>query len=136
MIVILTATFFAIMIAWFLSQTGMQVYAATLDNNSKTWSEDSTINNNVTIDGGVTVDANIALKIPEGKTLFVWDGINAKDRTLTVEGKGTLIVYGESGNLGSDGGSGFTGNLIVNGTNVTVKGGYGDWGNNGGVRPG
>ena len=53
MIVILTATFFAIMIAWFLSQTGMQVYAATLDNNSKTWSENSEIDTDVIIDGGI-----------------------------------------------------------------------------------
>ena len=76
MIMMLRATLFAVMPAWFLSPTGMQVYAEEiLNNNSGTWNKDSTIDNDVTINGGVTVNDNIILTIPAGKKLTVNGGI-------------------------------------------------------------
>ena len=112
--------------------------AATLDENSATWSENSTITDDVTISGGVTVSADITLTIPEGKTLTVNGGINAEGKTLTVEGKGTLTVTGSNGNyggsssIGGTGGNGITGNIIVNGATVNVTGGAGGDGGVGG----
>ncbi|MBR0075982.1 MAG: Ig-like domain-containing protein, partial [Synergistaceae bacterium] len=93
-----------------------------------------TIMYDTTIDGSLTVNAdNIILTIPTGVTLTVNGGINAGNYTLTVSGDGTLIVTGTNGidgDNGGDGGIGFAGNMIVNGTTVQVTGGDGGYGNN------
>ena len=135
MIMMLRATLFAVMPAWFLSPTGMQVYAEEiLNNNSGTWNKDSTIDNDVTINGGVTVNDNIILTIPAGKKLTVNGGINATGKTLTVEGKGKLIVWGSDGSNGRSGhpdeADDEDGNVIVGGSDgndglATVTGGNG-----------
>ena len=127
------------------------------------WSEDQTISMDTTIDGGVAVstDAGIKLTIAKGVTLTVNGGITAGTRTLTIEGKGTLVVngadqntVGTTGDKGSDGrdgtyaqncgGAGKTGgngagggvgieaNLVVNGVTVIVTGGTGGKGGKGG----
>ena len=108
-----------------LSQTA---YAA-----GETWSESFTTDGG-TIDGGVYVTADITLTIPDGITLNVNGGISG-GRTLTVVGKGTLIINGMNGSdndghdpfalTGGSGGVSFTGNIIVDGPTVTVKGGTG-----------
>ena len=108
-----------------LSQTA---YAA-----GETWSESFTTDGG-TIDGGVYVTADITLTIPDGITLNVNGGISG-GKTLTVEGKGTLIINGMNGSdndghdpsalTGGPGGDSFTGNIIVDGPTVTVKGGTG-----------
>ena len=112
--------------------------AATLNANSTTWSEDSTINANVTINSVVTVSKNITLTIPENLTLTVNGKIDADGYTLTVAGKGTLNVKGDDGynasgdESGSDGAIGVYGNLTVNGATVKVTGGNGGNGGNDG----
>ena len=132
---------------------GLTAYAAeatTLTAETTTWSEDCTITDNVTITGNVTVTADITLTIPEDKTLTVNGNINAEGKTVTVSGKGNLIVTGADGTSGAkgtygtqtkDGGpggngtagsAGFTGNIIVAGANVTITGGNGGNGGNGG----
>ena len=99
----------------------------------ETWSESFTTNGG-TIDGDVYVNADITLTIPDGITLNVNGGISG-GRTLTVKGKGTLIINGMNGSdndghdpsalNGGSGGVSFTGNIIVDGPTVTVTGGTG-----------
>ena len=100
------------------------------------WSQDQEITATLTLDE-VIVTADIKLTIPEGKTLTVNGGINASGKTLTVEGAGTLNVKGVNGadrsnSFGDNGGSGFTGTLIVNGVTVNATGGNGGNGGNSG----
>ncbi len=116
----------------------MTAYAATLDNVSTTWSENSDIVDNVTINNNVTVDADITLTIPAGKTLTIngqsdYDSIaviNDNSHTLTVSGGGTLIVNAPAEEEGHPRVPGIDGNLIVDGATVQVTGGadgvYGD----------
>ena len=89
-------------------------HAATLKENSWTWSEDSTIDKNLRINHLVTVNADITLNIPKGLTLTVESGIDAHDRTMTVEGEGRLDIISTKD-------FGFFGNLVVNGADVTVS---------------
>ena len=104
-----------------------------LDSTSTTWNKNATITDNlITIDNKVTVTANITLTIPEGKTLTVNGGIDAGEYTVTVAGKGMLVVTGTNGTEGTNGTSnggagsdGFKGNIIVDGATVTVTGGNG-----------
>lgn len=98
--------------------------AATLTSLSTSWTENSTISDNIEITGPVTITDDITLTIPKNKTLTVTGGINADGKTLTVSGKGTLIVSGDD----AQGGDGLTGNIIVKGANVTVTGGNGSQG--------
>ena len=133
-----------VMILSLVPGVSIPAYAATLTNSSTTWSEDSTIEDNVTIGGKVSVTANMTLTIPEGKTLTVNGGINANGHTLTVDGAGTLNVTGANGGNGSsagfegnggnggNGSAGFTGTLVVDGAVVNVRGGNGGKGGNGG----
>jgi hypothetical protein len=89
---------------------------------------------------GVDVTADITLTLGEGVKLTVSNGINANGHTLTIEGKGTLVVTGTNGNNGKDavppsgiysgeaggnGSVGINGNIIVTGGTVTVSGGNG-----------
>lgn len=121
--------------------------AVALDANAKIWDGDSTVTDDLTISGGVTISADMKLTIPAGKTLTVNGGVNAEGKTLTVDGKGSLIVTvvaggngangvryidGTNGNSGSKGSDGLTGNLIVDGATVTVTGGNGGSGGTGG----
>ena len=104
-----------------------------LDSTSTTWNKNATITDNlITIDDKVTVTADITLTIPEGKTLTVNGGIDAGEYTVTVAGKGMLVVTGTNGTEGTNGTSnggagsdGFKGNIIVDGATVTVTGGNG-----------
>ena len=103
-----------------------------LDSTSTTWTKNATITDNLTIDDKVTVTADITLTIPEGKTLTVNGGIDAGEYTVTVAGKGVLVVTGTNGTEGTNGTSnggagsdGFKGNIIVDGATVTVTGGNG-----------
>ena len=89
-------------------------HAATLKENSWTWSEDSTIDKNLRIRDRVTVNADITLNIPKGLTLTVESGIDAHDRTMTVEGEGRLDIISTKD-------FGFFGNLVVNGADVSVS---------------
>ncbi|MBR5756765.1 MAG: hypothetical protein IKX96_04305, partial [Firmicutes bacterium] len=89
------------------------------------WSENKSITADTTIDGGVLVTADVKVTIAEGKTLTVNGGINATDHTLTVKGPGTLIVNGTNGDVGEEGGTAFTGNLVVDDGAVTMTGGKG-----------
>ena len=110
--------------------------AVELDASYTTWTENSTIADDLTIGSAVTVSADITLTVPAGKTLTVNGGINASDYTLTVNGAGTLTVKGTNGAGGSNsswanagnggnGSAGFTGNLVVDGAIVSVTGGNG-----------
>ena len=89
-------------------------HAATLKENSWTWSEDSTIDKNLRINHLVTVNADITLNIPKGLTLTVESGIDAHYRTMTVEGEGRLDIISTKD-------FGFFGNLVVNGADVSVS---------------
>ncbi len=108
----------------------MTAYAATLDNESTTWSENSDIAGNVTINNNVTVNDDITLTIPEGKILTI-NGqsdysiavINDNSHTLTVSGGGTLIVNAPEEEEGHSPIPGIYGNLIVDGATVQVTGG-------------
>ena len=101
---------------------------------ANTWSEATSYSETQTLNGGVAVTADITLTIAEGATLTVNGGINATGHTLTVAGKGTLVVTGAdgedgdyyddgTGGDGSAGGDGFTGDIIVNGATVNITGG-------------
>lgn len=104
---------------------------------SDTWDEDFTYSGDKPFVGNINVTNDITLTIPEGKTLTVNGTINATGKTLTVKGKGNLLVTGDKGaegdnaagrmpaSGGNPGGDGFKGDLIVNGANVTITGGDG-----------
>lgn len=89
---------------------GMSAYAAGV-----TWDADQTFDSDLTISGGVNVSRSIELTINEGVTVTVNGGINAESKTVTVAGKGTLIVKDST----------FKGNLIVNGASVRANGSNG-----------
>ena len=72
------------------------------------WGADTSFDSDASFEDGVNVTADITITIAEGKTVTVENGINAQGKTLTVEGKGNLIVNGSNSNYGS-GGSAFTG---------------------------
>ena len=112
-----------------MSLTAYAAGPAIINDNTKAWSGDSTINQQVEINGEVTVSADMTLTIPETYTLKVNGGINAKGKTLTVTGPGTLDVFGL--NTNSMQGAGIQGNIIVNGATVLVEAEQrrGIWGN-------
>ena len=114
------------------AETALAAFPEILDSTSTTWTKNATITDNLTIDDKVTVTADITLTIPEGKTLTVNGGIDAGEYTVTVAGKGVLVVTGTNGTEGTNGTSnggagsdGFKGNIIVDGATVTVTGGNG-----------
>ena len=121
------------MVLSLLPGMSLTVYAATLDSSSTTWSEDSTIADDMEIYGKVTVTNDITLTIPKDKKLTVYGGIDIGQNTLTVAGYGWLEVYGQGGNnvegdgggAGGDGGYGIKGNIIIDGAKVNVDGGTG-----------
>ena len=126
------------LVAPMLPAMSMKVYAAAED-----WSTDQNFETDVTVDGGVIIRRNITLTIAEGVTVTVNGGIDTVS-TVTIKGKGQLIVNGSKGNDGVDldywdpgddpnkeagngrtGGTGFTGNIVVDGASVTITGGQG-----------
>ncbi len=108
----------------------LTAYAATLDNESTIWSENSVIAGDVTINNNVTVNADITLTIPEGKILTINGQSDYSDAViycdnnsiLTVSGGGTLIVNAPAEEVGHSPIDGFCGNLIVDGATVQVTG--------------
>ena len=113
----------------------------------ETWDSDKTFDSDTEINERVFVDTDITVTVAEGKTVTVWFGINTHSHTpnrhtITVAGKGTLIVYGDEGEFGEDseggtggrGGDGKSavfGNLIVDGATVQCAGGDGGAGGDG-----
>ena len=117
--------------------TGITAYAADateLTSETTTWESGDYVvpAGDLTIGGHITVNGTVNLTIPEGKTLTVNGGIDAGEYTVTVAGKGVLVVTGTNGTEGTNGTSnggagsdGFKGNIIVDGATVTVTGGNG-----------
>ena len=77
-----------------LCLTAKAATPTTLTSTSTSWNEDSTISDDTEINSGVTITDDITLTIPKNKTLTVIGGIDADGKTLTVSGKGRLIVSG------------------------------------------
>lgn len=109
-----------LMVVGLLSAMGIPAYAA-----GAAWDADQTFDSDSMIRGGVTVSDNIELTINEGVTVTVYGGIDARGKTLTVSGSGTLIVYGANA---------FIGNMTVNNDYAKVYA-YGGTGGNGADRP-
>ncbi|MBR3273351.1 MAG: fibronectin type III domain-containing protein [Clostridia bacterium] len=105
-----------------LSLTAFAASQNVITGSSTTWSGDSTINSDeVKINSEVTVNADMTLTIPTGCKLTVTGGINAKDKTLTITGTGTLVVEGVKSNTGVMGDAVY-GNIIVNGASFEAYG--------------
>ncbi len=130
-----------------LGQGGFLYYTTGSGSSTPTWSGEIPFTETATINSDVTVSADTTLTIAEGVTVTVNGTINAEGKTLTVAGKGALVVNGANGNKGDDGepgengenggnggdgGVGIAGNVIVNGATVTVTGGNGGNGGSGG----
>ena len=116
-----------VMVVGLMLGVGLTAYAE-----SATWGASFTSDGG-TIDGGVTVSADMALTIPEGKTLTVNGGIDANGHTVTVAGTGTLIVKGTNGtSVVTDGGDAITGgtgssvSITVNSGSFKATGGAAD----------
>ncbi|SFQ34270.1 hypothetical protein SAMN02910358_01646, partial [Lachnospiraceae bacterium XBB1006] len=120
-----------VMLVGLMPVMSLTAYAATLGNESTTWSENSDIAGDVTINNNVTVNGDITLTIPEGKTLTIngqsdyeSDAVIQCDYNsiLTVSGGGTLIVNAPEEDGGHPPIDGIWGNLIVDGATVQVTG--------------
>lgn len=83
-----------------------------------TWDADQIFDSDMTINGTVTVTNDIELTINEGVTVTVNCGIDAEDKTVTVSGKGTLVVKDNNSYYRS---CTFKGNIIVNGASIRVS---------------
>lgn len=122
--------------------TATFVNVTYLEESTTEWTSGTTYavpEDGLTISSAITVSGDVTLIIPKGRTLTVSGGISADEHTLTVKGKGSLVVTGKTGsagsagNAGSAGGAGFTGDIIVDGAIVTITVGAGG---NGGNRSG
>ena len=83
------------------------------------------INVDETLDKRLTINGNVLLHLAEGATLHAKKGIElGKGSTLTIEGKGALLIDGCDANK-SGIGAATMGELIVNGGQLTVNGGEG-----------
>ncbi len=103
-------------------------YAATeITSETTEWSGEMTLTgSNVTIESEVTLNGNTTLKVAEGKTLTLKDGINCDGYTLTISGPGTVNVHkGENYTSELDSDPGIQGDVILNGGKLNVSGGYG-----------
>ena len=82
------------------------------------------INADVTVEDRITISGNVVLHLGEGATLTAKKGIElSTGNTLTIEGKGALTINGcDDGKSGI--GAKEAGTLVINGGNITVKGGY------------
>ncbi|MBR1789029.1 MAG: hypothetical protein IJ762_07585, partial [Bacteroidaceae bacterium] len=82
------------------------------------------INADVTVEDRITISGNVVLHLGEGATLTAQKGIElSTGNTLTIEGKGALTINGcDDGKSGI--GAKEAGTLVINGGNITVKGGY------------
>ena len=82
------------------------------------------INADVTVEDRITISGNVVLHLGEGATLTAQKGIElSTGNTLTIEGKGALTINGcDDGTSGI--GAKEAGTLVINGGNITVKGGY------------
>lgn len=118
---------FGILLSFALMLTMMPVLglSQTAYADADTWSANKSFDSDASFESGVDVTNNITITIAEGKTVRVEKGIYASGKTLTVEGKGNLIVSGSNSPYGS-GGSAFTGSIIVKDGNVTLTGGAGN----------
>ena len=83
-----------------------------------TWDADQIFDSDMTINGTVTVTNDIELTINEGVTVTVNCGIDAEGKTVTVSGKGTLVVKDNNSYYRS---CTFKGNIIVNGASIRVS---------------
>ena len=119
--------FFGILLSFAMMLTMMPVLGLgqTAYADADTWSANKSFDSDASFESGVDVTNDITITIAEGKTVRVENGIYAWGKTLTVEGKGNLIVNGCNSNSGS-GGSAFTGRIIVKDGKVTLTGGAGN----------
>ena len=98
---------------------------AYADNYDWEWNEDKHFTEDAEYNLFVMTDKSIQVTIDEGKTVLLNEGIQVSG-TLIVKGKGKLIVKGSDGDYEGDGGNtGFFGNLLVDGPEVTITGGNG-----------
>ncbi len=89
------------------------------------WNEDKHFTEDAEYNMFVMTDKSIQVTIDEGKTVLLNEGIQVSG-TLIVKGKGKLIVKGSDGDSeGEWGDTGFFGNLLVDGPEVTITGGNG-----------
>ncbi len=100
-----------------------------------TWSENRIFNDDVSFNNGVRISNDITVTIAAGRKVSVNGGIDAENKTLTVNGHGMLIVNGsnayDSSGDADDGSTGFAGNIVVEGASIIVTGGRGgDGGDN------
>ena len=118
---------FGILLSFAMMLTMMPVLGLgqTAYADADTWSANKSFDSDASFESRVDVTNDITITIAEGKTVRVEKGIYAGGKTLTVEGKGNLIVNGINSPYGS-GGSAFTGSIIVKGGKVTLTGGAGN----------
>ena len=84
------------LVAPMMPAMSMKVYAA-----AEEWNTDQNFETDVTVDGGVIIRRNITLTIAEGVMVTVNGGIDTNS-TVTIKGKGHLIVNGSKGDDGVD----------------------------------
>jgi len=90
------------------------------------WSQDMNFRTSERFGGVLRILNNITVTISEGKTVTVEGAINTEGHTLTVSGKGQLIVKGYNGyGAGARGSNAINGHINVKGATVTVIGGNG-----------